>query len=381
MTAERAANDVRARFRRRYGREPAVAWTCPGRVNLIGDHTDHQGGLALPFAIDRYVTVVVAPREDATVRVCSTDYPDDASGSLTQQPPADGWASYVLGAAWLLHRRGLLSHGADVSVSSTLPVGAGLSSSAAITCAAVCALAEVAGEPLSRADAARIAQQVETDVVGAPVGLLDQTAVLFAEAGTALLIDFTAGGHESVPLPGEGWGFAIVDTRVAHANADGQYAALRRRLDSARERLGIGSLSVLDVETVADRQSDLGAAYPAVRHVVTENDRVRRAAVALRVNDIGRVGALMLQSHESLRDDLGVSCPELDLAVTLAMGAGATGARMTGGGFGGSAVVLATRDVLVGLESLVVPGFLAAGMSRPTVLDVGAVAGAGPAAA
>jgi galactokinase len=346
-------------------------------VNLIGDHTDHQGGLALPFALDRYVTVAVTAREDTTVRVTSADYPGrDVTGSLTRQPDSASWASYVLGAAWLLHQRGLLPAGADISVSSTLPVGAGLSSSAAITCATVCALADLAGWSLSRHEAAQIAQQVETDVVGAPVGLLDQTAVLFAEAGAALFLDFTADSHESVPLPGDDWAFAVIDTRVSHAHADGAYAALRDRLDEARDRLGIPSLSDLDPTTVAGHRDELGAAYAAVRHVVTENDRVRQTVDALRNRDIARVGRLMLASHESLRDDLQVSCPELDLAVSLAMDAGATGARMTGGGFGGSAVVLATRGVLAGLERLVQQGFQAVELRLPSVLDVSAVAGA-----
>jgi galactokinase len=369
--------DAVAGFRHRTGHEPAVVWSCPGRVNLIGDHTDHQGGLALPFALDRHVTVAVGARDDTTVRVSSADYPGaDAVGSLLHQPKSDSWASYVLGAAWLLHGRGLLARGADVCVSSTLPVGAGLSSSAAVTCATVCALADLAGAPLSRHHAARIAQQVETDVLGAPVGLLDQTAVLFAEADAALLVDFAADTHESVPLPGGGWGFAAVDTHVRHANADGQYAALRRRLDEARERLGVASLSELDPGSLAGREADLGAAYPAVRHVVTENDRVRRTVEALRRDDIAAVGALMLQSHASLRDDLAVSCPELDLAVALAMEAGATGARMTGGGFGGSVVVLAPGDVLDGLKIPVEQQFRREGMASPTVFEVRAVAGA-----
>lgn len=370
-------SDARRLFRRAYARDATVGWACPGRVNLIGDHTDHQGGLALPFALDRQVTVAVAAREDAVVRVSSADFPrSSATGSLRRKPDADSWASYVLGAAWLLHQRGLLDRGADVAVTSTLPVGAGLSSSAAITCASVCALADLAGVPLSRHEAARLAQQVETEVVGAPVGLLDQTAVLFAEAGTALLIDFTAGSHEPVPLPGDDWGFAVIDTRVSHAHADGRYAALRGRLDDARRRLGVASLSALDPAALTDRRDGLGDAYPSVRHVVTENDRVRRTVEALRNQHMDEVGALMVESHASLRDDLQVSCPELDRAVGLALDAGATGARMTGGGFGGSAVVLATRDVLQRLEIPVQQGFRAAELAAPTVLDVVPVGGA-----
>ncbi|MGH3743553.1 MAG: galactokinase, partial [Mycobacteriales bacterium] len=345
MTTDTTA-DAAGLFRRAYGREPEVAWRSPGRVNLIGDHTDHQGGLALPFAIDRYVTVVVASRDDSTVRVRSADYPGGGvTGSLLEQPPADSWASYVLGAAWLLGQRGLLRGGADVAVSSTLPVGAGLSSSAAVTCASVCALADLAGPPLSRSDAARLAQQVETDVVGAPVGLLDQTAVLFAAAGEALLIDFADGSHEPVPLPSLPWSLAVIDTHVSHAHAGGEYADRRRLLDGARELLGVPSLSVLAPGDLPARRAALGAAYPAVRHVVTENDRVRAAAEALRRQDVPELGSLMDRSHASLRDDLRVSCRELDLAVTAARRAGAVGARMTGGGFGGSVVALGPRDV------------------------------------
>lgn len=354
-----------------------VAWRCPGRVTLIGDHTDHQGGLALPFALDRHVTVTAAPRDDATVRVRSAAFhSEEVTWPLSRRPARGSWASYVLGAAWLLHGRGLLPRGADATVSATLPVGAGLSSSAAVTCAAVGALADLGGTELPRAEIAALARQVETDVVGAPVGLLDQTAVLFAEAGAALLVDFTAGTHEAVPLPGDPWGLAVVDTHVAHATADGRYARLRRDLEAARERLGVASLSELAPAELRRRRDELGEAYPAVRHVVTENERVRQAADALRDNDIRTVGALMVRSHASLRDDLEVSCPELDLAVATATGAGAVGARLTGAGFGGAAVVLGVRDVLAGLGEVLERTFATAGMTAPTVLAVTPVAGA-----
>lgn len=365
-------------FRRTYRREPAVIWRCPGRVNLIGDHTDHQGGLALPFAIDRYVTVAVAARDDDTMRVRSAQYPEvTAAGTVTAKPDPGHWASYVLGAAWLLHRRGLLARGADVAVASTLPAGAGLSSSAAVTCAAVCALAELAGSPPDRDDAARLAQRVETEVAGAPVGLLDQTAVLFATAGTALLVDFGSGRREEVPLPAEPWVLAVVDTHVSHAHAGGEYADRRRLLDGARELLGVPSLSVLAPGDLPGRRAALGAAYPAVRHVVTENDRVRAAAEALRRQNVPELGSLMERSHASLRDDLRVSCRELDLAVTAARRAGAVGARMTGGGFGGSAVVLAPRSAAGGLAGELEQAFRDAGLAAPSVLAVTAVDGAG----
>lgn len=295
---------------------------------------------------------------------------------LSQRPDPGSWAAYVLGACWLLHRRGLLRGGADISVTSTLPVGAGLSSSAAVTCAAVGALADLAGADLPRTEMALLAQQVETDVAGAPVGLLDQTAVLFGSAGAALLIDFRDGTHETVPLPGAPWTFTVVDTHVSHTNAGGQYAALRRGLDETRGQLGCASLSDLDVAAVTRRRDELGSAYPGVHHVVTENDRVRRTVAALRRGDVPGVGALMLRSHASLRDDLKVSCRELDLAVTVAMAAGAAGARMTGGGFGGSAVVLATRDVARTLGARLEREFRAAGLAPPSVLAVDAVDGA-----
>ncbi|HEX7354489.1 MAG TPA: galactokinase [Mycobacteriales bacterium] len=365
-----------APFRAAYGREPDVVWRCPGRVNLIGDHTDHQGGLALPLAIDRYVTVAVARRADGVVRVRSADFPHEVRGPVSERPESGGWAAYVLGAAWLLHRRGAPGDGADVFVSSTVPVGAGLSSSAAVTCASVRALADLSGVRLDLAEVARVAQQVETDVVGAPVGLLDQTAVLFAAAGTALLLDFATGGRETVPLPGDPWRLVVVDTRVSHAHAGGEYADRRRLLDEARQRLAVASLSDLGPADVDRDRGALGSAYRAVRHVVTENDRVRRTADALRRRNFREVGALMVQSHESLRDDLEVSCPELDLAVGVALDAGAAGARMTGGGFGGSAIVLATSDVGEQLTSALDRAFAAAGFAAPAAFPVAAVDGA-----
>jgi galactokinase len=375
------ASTVADGFRARFGRPPAGVWTSPGRVNLIGEHTDHQGGVALPFAIDRHTFVAAAPRDDGVVRVSSAQHDaDPVEAAVRDRPVTGSWADYPLGVGFVLHDEGLANTGADLWIDSTLPAGSGLSSSAALTCATALALLDLAGTLASRERIARIARRAETEVVGAPVGLLDQTAVLFAEAGAALLIDFRAQAptHSPVTLPGAPWQLVVIDTRVRHSNASSGYADRRTRLEQARLRLQVDSLSDLDLDGLRTQQDLLGAAeYAAVHHIISENARVLDTVAALASDDVVAVGELMVRSHESLRDDLQVSCPELDLAVIEALDAGAVGARMTGGGFGGSAIALVEDLYLAGLTGRVEAAFHAAGFTRPEVFTVRPVAAAG----
>ena len=372
---------VAAGFRARFGRPPAGVWSSPGRVNLIGEHTDHQGGVALPFAIDRHTFVAAGPRSDGVVCVGSAQHEGEpVETAVRDRPITGGWADYPLGVGFVLHDEGLADTGADLWIDSTLPAGSGLSSSAALTCATALALLAVAGTVASRERVARVARRAETEVVGAPVGLLDQTAVLFAEAGAALLIDFRerAPTHTAVTLPGAPWQLVVIDTRVRHSNASSGYAARRTRLEQARVGLQVESLSDLDLVGLQARQDRLDVAeYAAVHHIVSENARVRDTVAALARDDVVAVGELMVQSHESLRDDLQVSCPELDLAVLESLDAGAVGARMTGGGFGGSAIVVVETEYAAGLAGRVEAAFQAAGFARPDVFAVRPAAAAG----
>ncbi|HEX3908585.1 MAG TPA: galactokinase [Mycobacteriales bacterium] len=368
-------------FEARFGRRPAGVWSSPGRVNLIGEHTDHQGGVALPFAIDRHTFVAAAPRDDGMVCVGSAQHEGELVEAAVRDWPVTGrWADYPLGVGFVLHDEGLATTGADLWIDSTLPAGSGLSSSAALTCATALALLDLAGTVASRERVARVARRAETEVVGAPVGLLDQTAVLFAEAGTALLIDFQerTPTHTPVALPGAPWQLVVIDTRVRHSNATSGYADRRTLLEQARLRLELDSLSALDLRQLRASEGRLSAAeYDAVHHIVSENARVLDTVAALGRDDVIAVGDLMVRSHESLRDDLQVSCPELDLAVLESLDAGAVGARMTGGGFGGSAIALVETAYLSGLAARVEAAFQAAAFTRPEIFAVHPVAGAG----
>ncbi|MBW8487522.1 galactokinase [Actinomadura parmotrematis] len=356
------ADPLADRFAAVHGRPPDCVWRAPGRVNLIGEHTDHNQGWVLPFAIDLGVTVAAARRGDRVLTLRSRQ----ADGAWTipldaLRPGAvDGWAAYPAGVAWALG--GVREPGgADLLVDADLPQGAGLSSSAALECATALALAELYAPDASRAELARIARRAENDFVGVPCGIMDQTASLLAAPGHAVLLDCRTGDVEQVPLPFTGLAALVVDTRAAHALAGGDYATRRAECERAAAALGVASLREADEAGVAALADPL--LRRRARHVVTENARVHEAVAALRSSPApGPVlGPLLTASHASLRDDFAVSWPEADAVVEAALGAGAHGARMVGGGFGGSVLVLAdepdaaavtaaVRDALAGRD-------------------------------
>ncbi|WP_110183392.1 galactokinase [Nocardioides solisilvae] len=310
---------VREGFLRLAGREPAVVARAPGRVNLVGEHVDYLGGSCLPIALPLATWVALAPRDDGVVRVASTAEPLPWTGPAGEQ--AVGWARYVTSALAAVGHRG----GADLLVDSTVPLGSGLSSSAALVCAVAratsTATAEALVEPCLRAERER---------VGAPTGGMDQTVCLLARRGHALLLDFGDGTRRHVPWHPEADGLEllVVDTRTRHAHAEGGYGSRRAE----------GERAVAAGPSVADP-----LLRRRLRHVVTEDERVRRVVAAAGARDWPAVGAAFTASHTSLRDDYEVSCPELDVTVEAALAAGALGARMTGGGFGGCAIALAPR--------------------------------------
>jgi galactokinase len=338
VTAERWFGDW-------FGGRPDQVWLAPGRANLIGEHTDYNQGWVLPFALDLGVTVAAARRGDGLLAIQSRQAPGaPASLPLAALAPGavTGWAAYPAGVAWALREAGHpLAGGASLAVDSDLPQGAGLSSSAALECAAALALDGLHGLDLPRPQLATLAQHAENDFVGVPSGIMDQSASLLSRAGHALLLDCRSGVTADVPLDPAAAGLAllIVDTGARHALGDGRYAQRRRECEQAAALLGVGSLRDVTSPAETGRIGDPVLRRRA-RHVVTENGRVEQAVALLTGGDLAGVGALLCASHASLRDDFEVSWPEADVAVEAAMAAGALGARMMGGGFGGSALAL-----------------------------------------
>ena len=362
---QEAAAAVRAAFADRYGDAPAVVGRAPGRVNLIGEHTDYNGGLVLPVALPHATYAAVRPRADDAVRVASAQQDQVWEGSLSTLRSVDGWAGYAVGVVWALREAGLDVPGVDVLVDSRVPVGAGLSSSAALECSVGAALLDLGGAPLGQGliDAAI---RAETEVVGAPTGGMDQTVAVLGEAGAALLIDFASGVSVPVPLDLTGHTLLVTDTRVSHALTDGGYGSRRADCEQAARALDVDTLRDAnpdDVEALTDDRVRRRA-----RHVVTEIQRVTDTVAALGTGDWDAVGRIFDASHRSMRDDFEISCPELDCAVAVAVQAGAVAARMTGGGFGGSSVAVVPDDRVEAVMRAIEATFALEGFGAPAHL-------------
>jgi galactokinase len=336
-------------FRSLYGRAAELLATAHGRVNLIGEHTDYNGGLVLPTAVPQRTTVELAARDDDRVRVASSAIADGVARTyrLGAETRGGEWLDYVQGCTRMLAESAGLG-GFDALVSSTLPLGGGLSSSAALEIALLRALRKAFALPLDDVALALLAHRAEHDFVGARVGVMDQMAASLADTRTALFLDARSLAYEAVPLPAS-LGLLVIDSGLTHRHTAGDYNARRNECERAAALLGVGSLR--DV-----RPDDLGqtTSLPApldrrVRHVVTENARVSEAVAALRRDDLPALGALFLASHASMRDDFAVSLPELDALVEIAAADPAVyGARLTGGGFGGAVVIAARADAGLG---------------------------------
>ena len=372
------ADDLARAFAEQAGRAPDGVWAAPGRVNLHGEHTDYNDGFVLPAAIDRETLAAVGVRDDELVTCRSRDLPGGAAVRVAELVPgaADGWAAYVLGVVWALREAGVDVPGLDVLVGSDVPVGAGLSSSAALEAAVALAVAELAGADLSRSELAVACRRAETDVVGAPVGIMDQMAALHGRAGAALLLDCRSLDVRPVELhlADLGLKLLVVDTRVSHAHASGEYGARRRACEEGAAALGVAALRDATLEAVEQRLD--GEPQRCARHVVTENARVHDVAAALAAGDVPALGELFAASHASMRDDFRISCPELDVTVEAAVAAGAAAARMTGGGFGGCAVALVAPDRVGAVEQAVARTFAARGWREPRAFEVSAADGA-----
>jgi galactokinase len=325
----------------------SIAVFAPGRVNLIGEHTDYSGGLVLPVAIGFGITVLGDASPDRIV-LESAALPGgvELAPDGARAGPVPGWGRYVAAVAALLAERGRPPVGLEGTVASTLPIGAGLSSSAALDVAVALALCRVAGFELPPLELARVAQQAELRAVGVPCGLMDPAVSLLGRSGRALLLDCGTEARRLVPLP-EGLAMVVLDSGIRHALEDSGYAQRRAELERGLAALGGKRPADVTTDEAAAAARDVGiddVAARRLRHVVSENERVRELVAALEAPggpELGRVGAIMRAGHESLRDDFEVSLPELDLLVELAYASGAIGARLTGGGFGGSVVALA----------------------------------------
>jgi galactokinase len=377
---------VTAAFVERAGRRPDGVWRAPGRVNLIGEHTDYNDGFVLPVAIDRSVVVAAARRDDGILQSWSTG---DRAGRPVARPVADlgpgrssGWSAYVEGVAWVLREDGLPVPGADLVVHADLPAGAGLSSSAALESAVALALTELAGAAApDRVALALAGQRAETEVVGMPCGLMDQMAVLCGRAGHALFFDTRTLETEQVPFDPAAAGLTllVIDTRVKHTLTGSPYAERRRACEHAAAALGVTALrdaTLADLDAAAaDGRLDETTVRRA-RHVVTENARVLEVVALLRRGDVTAIGPALAGSHASLRDDYEVSCAELDVAVEIAVASGAVAARMTGAGFGGSALALVPSDRVEAVGLTVAEAFTAAGFDAPATFPVAIAEGA-----
>jgi galactokinase len=365
------------------GRAPDVVWSAPGRANLIGEHTDYNEGFVLPFAITERTAVAAVRRDDDTITVTSTYKPGTFGARLGDIGPGTvaGWPAYPLGIAWAIAQERRLPGlpGADLFIDSAVPPGGGLSSSAALEMAVGGALTELWGLSLSAAELVRAGQRAENEVVGAPTGIMDQYASLLGQTDAAVFLDCRSLEARTVPLRLGPAGLALVlaDTGEVHAHAAGGYAARRASCEKAARQLGVPALR--DVET-ADLPRIEGVLDPEtfrrVRHVVTENARVKATVAALEAGAMKTVGRQLTASHRSMRDDYEITTPALDLAVEAALSAGALGARMTGGGFGGSTITLIDARRVPALGTAIKDAFAAARLAPPHVTTVTPGAGA-----
>ena len=341
-------------------------WTVPGRVNLIGEHLDYNGGPVLPMAIDRHVVVKARARDDDSVAVWSDAGRATFSTSVVLGE-VDGWAALIAGVVWALGQDGHHVPGADLVIESTLPTGAGLSSSAAVACGVAMALDDIGSFGLDRAAVAAVARRSENDYLGVPSGVMDQLAVLHDAAS---LIDTRTGEVTAVEA---GWGDAglslvVIDTGVQHAIAGGEYTDRHGECTRSAEALGLEHLA--DVTLDGLYRLDDETLRSRARHVLTETARVRSAVRALAAKDWPQLGTILTASHASLRDDFAVSCPELDTVVDTVLEAGALGARLTGFGFGGSVIALAPTSDLLPLKASVETAFAGRGWAAPSLFTV-----------
>jgi len=342
------ASSAAAAFQSTFGSEPAGLWSAPGRVNLIGEHTDYNDGFVLPFALPQQVVAAAAVHDEPGWTVVSDFADDPVTFGVTSPGEVTGWAAYVAGVVWALREAGFDVPPARIALASDVPVGAGVSSSAALESAVLTALADLGGLELPVAERPALAQRAENVYVGAPTGIMDQSASIRCAAGRALFLDCRSLEVEQIPfdLAAEELAILIINSNAPHQHVDGEYGARRKSCEEAARILGVRALrdvSVDDLETALGKLDD-EVTRRRVRHIVTENQRVLDTVALLRSGRVREIGPLMTASHASMRDDFEITVDQVDVAVEAALAAGAYGARMTGGGFGGCVLALIDAD-------------------------------------
>jgi galactokinase len=359
-------------------------WRSPGRVNLIGEHTDYNDGFVLPLAIPAGCTATVSELDDPVVEVTSAQRHGVVEVPLPELAPGclavgSEWAGYAVGVVWALRERGHVVPGLSIAVDGDVPAGAGLSSSAALECAVAAAVADVAGLGLQRGELVSVSRQAENDFVGAPTGGMDQLASVFGEPGHALLCDMRSLDVEPVPFDLEAAGLTllITDTRAPHQLTDGPYGQRRAACEEAARRLGVRALRDVGIEELEHELARLDddVLRRRTRHVVTENDRTLACADLLRTGQLRAIGGLLTASHASMRDDFDITVPEVDLAVEVMLAFGARGARMTGGGFGGCVLALLEPAQARAATAGVTAAFAGRGYRLPSSFGVTASGG------
>lgn len=357
----------------------AAVRRAPGRVNLIGEHTDYNDGFALPFAIEAGCTATAERRSDGVVALRSVQQPEPVQVRLDDlRPGTAGWAGYPFGVLWALRERGHELPGLTITVDSDVPVGSGLSSSAALVCSVASAVDALLELKQSPADLLAITRSAENDYVGAPTGGMDQLAALYCTQGHALFCDMRTLETQQVPLPLGNRALLAIDTRAEHKHASGEYRRRREACERAAQLLGVPALrDVLDLDDALRRLDD-DELRRYVRHVVTENARVLDVVAALRAGDLDATGPILSASHASMREDFMITGPELDLAAETLETAGALGARLTGGGFGGCVIALLDARLVDDAGESVRAAFADRGWRTPRAFLVHPSAGVHP---
>ncbi|EID16312.1 galactokinase [Mycobacterium xenopi] len=357
----------------------SVRYAAPGRINLIGEHTDYNLGFALPIALPQRTVATFTAQQSDAITVCS----DRADGTVripldTAPGEVSGWAGYVAGVVWALRAAGHPVPGGAMSITSDVEIGLGLASSAALGCAVLGALTSAADVRIERIEQAQLAQRAENEYVGAPTGLLDQLAALFGQRSTALLIDFRALTVRPVPFDPDACGVALllIDSRARHSHADGEYAARRASCDRAAADLRVSSLREVDDLSALTSVTEPVDARRA-RHVLTENQRVLDFVAALNGSDFGEAGRILTASHASMRDDFEITTHHIDVIADAAVEGGAFGARMTGGGFGGCVIALVPAERVDAVAEAVRRAVHEAGYQQPVITRTRAAPGAG----
>jgi len=377
-------DDVKEDFENLFGYEALGVWSAPGRVNLIGEHTDYNEGFVLPFAINRRTVLALGVRDDGILRIASSFADEVAEIPIADLSPdaLGGWSAYPFGVAWALGQFGAdlaAVPGVDIYIDSVVPVGAGLSSSAAIESSVALALNDVWQLGFDRPALAKVGQLAENKAVGAPTGIMDQSASLLGKKDAAVFLDCRSLVAEVVDLgfAAAGLELVIIDTGVSHSHATGGYAERRASCEAGAAAMGVAALrdvTVDDLPRARELMDDV--TFRRVRHIVTENQRVLDTVEVLRTQGPAFIGNLLDASHISMRDDFEISVPELDLAVETAIANGAIGARMTGGGFGGAAIALIPTESISRLQVAIDGAFAEHGFGQPVTFSVTAAEGA-----